>query len=442
MLRVLLSMARAGMALAMPIYHPKRPGTILLRAGVKLDDVSIAKLREMRIRDVWVRYPKLEFMEEYINPAVLEATQQLARQTADALDRAAASQHAKLEFPAYRDAILALLDHLAQHPRCVVFLNELADADAPLLRHASNVCLISILMGVKLDFYLVRERVRLSSLVARDVSSLGVGAMLADIGMLRLDEQTLRRWNLTRDENDKAWQKHTELGARMVRGQIEPSAAAVVLHHHQKFDGSGFPPTNSRDGHATAPVGSDIHVFARIVGAADLFARLRHPAHAPLSSEEDAPSVPAVRALGRMLEHPCRYWVDPIVMRALFSVVPPYPPGTLVRLSDGARAVVVDWTTDDPCRPTVYTLGEDDDPRFAGRDGEKIDLTMRPGLTIVEADGEPVGDDNFSPSRPGEFDLSEVSITMAAHADPDAPPLPKRKKPRRPGKAEESGDGQ
>lgn len=425
MLRVLLSQAEPGMILGLPLYHPLRPGTILLRAGVALDGHTINRLREMRLREVWIRYPSLDFIAEYVNPGVIGAAQEVAEKISTAFDQILADAAAKLSFFSYRDAIGALLEKFAEVPKAALLLHEIVGSDMPFLRHAVNTCLVSVLMGIKLDFYLVRERTRMRSVIARDVSNLGVGAMLHDVGMMRLEPAVLYRWNTNRDESDPAWREHVNLGYRMVRGEIEPSSAAAIQHHHQHFDGSGFPTTTEAHGAHTAPMGSDIHVFARIVAAADLLDRLRHPAHAPLSDERSAPSIPTVRALRLMQQRPYWAWLDPIVFRALISVVPPYPPGTVVRLNDGRRAVVSDWTPEDPCRPTVHTL-----PPGLEKP-ERVDLKALPGLRIVEADGFDVSRDNFYPSYKGHFDLTPAALGMSQSPAPDGP-LKVRRRPRPP----------
>src|SRR6185295_8212451 len=102
-----------------------------------------------------------------------------------------------------------------------VFVTELVGGDRPFVRHAGNVCVLSILMGLKLEFYLIRERVKLSPSAARDISGLGVGAMFHDIGMTRLDAQTLARWNETQDETDPVWQQHASIGFDLVKKDID-----------------------------------------------------------------------------------------------------------------------------------------------------------------------------------------------------------------------------
>lgn len=406
MLRVGLAQAKPGMTLALPVYHPLQHDTTLLKVGVSLDDHTIARLQEIGIAEVWITYPGVEFIRGYITPSVIEAQATMTHHVRQVLDMVAADQHARLEYTEYRAAISSLWTELAANPRAMLFIQEMVTRDQPALRHAANVCMMSLLMGLKLESYLVVERSRLTVGVARDVTDLGVGAMMHDAGMLRLDGGTLRRWNETGDESDPAWREHVRLGYEMVQGTVGPAAAAAVLHHHQKFDGSGFPRRRLLDETEEAVSGSDIHVFARIIAAADMFDRQRHPEHSPGGELVQRPSMPVVRALKQLRHGPARGWIDPMVFKALLSVVPAYAPGTIVRLSNGRTGVVADWFPEDPCRPDVQELG-DVTREFdgSGREGERFVLRDDPGLIVVEAEGRIVADDNFYPATPREFDL-------------------------------------
>lgn len=428
MLRVSLVQAKPGMTLALPVFHPKRHDTVLLNSGFRLDARTIERLRELALREVWVRYPGMDFVAEYISPAVIEAHAQLTWQIGQAFDTVSRSAQTSLDYAAYRRAVSGLLEKLLENPRSAVFIQELADRDRPMLRHGSSVCMISLLMGLKLMDYLICERTRLSANYARDVSNLGVGAMLHDIGMLRLDPGVVAKWKATYDEDDPAWRNHVLVGYEMVREHVAPTAAAAVLHHHQRYDGSGFP---ARRGHDRGQAGSEIHIFARIIATADLFDRLRY---APLDRDgPDAPPLPTVRALRTLREKPYRDWIDPMVFRALLTVVPAYAPGTQVMLSNGERAVVAEWFCDDPCRPTVVTIG-DPTKDFDAPPGEakRYQLRNEPDLVIVESEGQDVRDDNFFPQTPGEFDLNLAGKGLFNRALGDEFTRPGPEEPARP----------
>ncbi len=398
MLRLPVSQARAGMVLAMPVTLPHRPGLVLLRAGATLDESIILRLAQMHIGALWIRYPGLEDLCRYVNPGVLDSYDHLTTEVSVALDAAMTGSTARLDYASYKSAVVSVLEHLADNPSANVFLAELAGGDRPLVRHCANVCVLSLLMGLKLDFYLLRERSRLRSQQAKDLSGLGVGAMFHDVGMTRLPDYALARWNREHDEQDPDWRDHVRLGHEMLKDHVDPTAAAVVLHHHQHFDGSGFPASTDFSGAIHTPAGSDIHIFARICAVADIFDRLHHPAHAPGSSEAESPSIPAVRALRMMREKPWCDRIDPIVFRALLAVAPPFAPGSVVGLSDGRRAAVVSINTADPCRPVVEIV----DPmtsssRKRRQRTERIDLS-KGGISIARAQGHDVGEDLFFPA--------------------------------------------
>ncbi|MEL7088437.1 MAG: hypothetical protein AAGL98_08375, partial [Planctomycetota bacterium] len=135
-----------------------------------------------------------------------------------------------------------------------------------------------------------------------------------------------------------------------------------------------------------------IHIYARIVAVADQFDRLRRPMNLP--------EQPTVAVLSAMLSSLMRKRFDPVVLAALVEVVPPYAPGSQLKLSDGRLAVCVDHNVSDPCRPVVQTIPDLSTLGQAGdevADGETIDLSHEPpALFVAECDGQPVTEFNFT----------------------------------------------
>jgi HD-GYP domain-containing protein (c-di-GMP phosphodiesterase class II) len=416
MLRVSIHEAAEGMRLAMPVYHPRRGGPVLLKAGVTLDQRLISRLREIELREIWIHYPGMSFLGRYASPAVMQARAELSHLVLEALDAVAINAMARLDFAAYKRAIVSLVEQLLSAPTAAYYVEELATPDTPHGRHANSVCFLSVLMGLKLGDYLIAERSRLHASHARDVTSLGVGAMLHDVGMLRLPPEALRKWNREHDQSDPHWQRHVKLGFDMVRQGVDPSAAAVVLHHHQAFDGSGFPRRKLLGGGSTPLEGQDVHVFARIVAVADHFDNLRDSGDAPGADSVTQVRRPTVAALRELVLGEAGKRHDPMVIRALLACVPAYAPGSVVTLSDGSRAVVCNWCHDDPCRPRVLPIdgldrainAPDQPPAVFGGDEEPdglIDLASKPDLTIVKAEGFDVSRENFLIPVSSDFDL-------------------------------------
>lgn len=68
----------------------------------------------------------------------------------------------------------------------------------------------------------------------RRLQRLHFAALLHDIGMLKIERSLLT--------NAKACEKHPQIGARMLeRIRLWENVAPIVLHHHEWFDGTGYP---------------------------------------------------------------------------------------------------------------------------------------------------------------------------------------------------------
>jgi HD-GYP domain-containing protein (c-di-GMP phosphodiesterase class II) len=96
-----------------------------------------------------------------------------------------------------------------------------------------------------------------------DLDALALGGPLHDIGKLTIgDEILLKPGRLDADEL-RTIRGHPTAGARMIRGvRALRAALPCVLHHHERWDGGGYP-----DGLA----GTAIPRAARILAVADAF---------------------------------------------------------------------------------------------------------------------------------------------------------------------------
>ena len=381
------------MCLAADVLHPQR-GNVLLKWGYTLDRNIIRKLQDLEIHEVWVQYPGTDEIREFISPAIHHKRGEVVTMLAGLLGRVQklpdGSPHIKLRYDDYTQVLRELVEAIVSDTTASSYILEMGGTPGSQLRHSAEVCFISILLGLKLQAYLINQRRRLPAHEARGVGCLALGAMLHDLGYMLLDEKVKKRYEQTGDQTDAAWQKHVRGGYDMVSGTIRPAAAGVVLQHHQHFDGSGFPLSEDELGFKRGLRGEEIHVFARIVAVADRFDHLLHPS--------DGPSPPRVRVLRQMLSASEAVKFDPVVMAALPLVVPAYAPGSILRLSNGEKAVVVRWHPAAPCRPLVQPLPDDvlENPRQIHEEAAPAyDLRERLDLTIVEQDGQDVSKDNF-----------------------------------------------
>lgn len=407
MLRISTHRAMPGMTLALPVLHPHRPGHTLLKPNARLDDFAIKALTELGIHQMWIQYPQTEFLLRYANPNLIHAQGRLAGRLGECFDRINGDVHASFEFGDYFGAVRGLMEAILENHDAAIFLGDLLDAPGPLMMHSTNVCFMSLLMGLKLDSYLVTERARIDPRRAQNVENLGIGALFHDVGVMRLKPDARERWFRTHDESEPEFRKHVHFGFDLVRGKLPATASAAVLHHHQRLDGSGFPARPRLQGPERPLAGAEIHIFARIVAVAELFERLRNPpipAPGAVGRRDHRP-VPTVRALRGVLDQVRAKRLDSVVFKALCSCVPAFAPGTFVTLSDGRHCVVTGWTAHQPCRPIVCPVSGFDVDQGDLKLGDPIDLSARKDLRIVQSDGIDVQAFLFEPLSAGEFDL-------------------------------------
>ena len=110
-----------------------------------------------------------------------------------------------------------------------------------------------------------RHAVRIArglSLPADEVRRIRTAAELHDVGKLETPREILHNPSRLSDEEYELIKRHASRGAEMLDGITDPRIVAMVRHHHERMDGSGYP-----DGRA----GDDIPLGARIIAVADTY---------------------------------------------------------------------------------------------------------------------------------------------------------------------------
>lgn len=101
-----------------------------------------------------------------------------------------------------------------------------------------------------------------------DLMALEQGARLHDIGKLGIPDGILMKPGPLTEAEWQSMQKHPEIGRQIVAHiDFLASALPVIQHHHEHYDGSGYP-----DGLR----GADIPLLARIFGVVDAFDAQTH----------------------------------------------------------------------------------------------------------------------------------------------------------------------
>ena len=375
MLIVPIEQAEPGMKLAITVTHPDNPAQELLRRNFIVDNAVLDRMRAIGVTSLFVDYPGLEDLDRHLAPYLSPERQVLYQQVKTSLADFQRSASPTADFTDYYTATRDFISALLQNGRNPIFLDEMSvSLGADGVRHSMAVAHLALVMGIRLERYLIDQRSRLSAATAREVINLGVAATLHDVGKTRLPESLRQICGLTppADKAQRAeWESHPRLSYEMVHDHIEVTAAAAVLNHHQHFDGSGFPPRELNDGQRVIQEGQRIHIYARILLAADLYDHL--------TRADDGKTRRTNIEILHLMRTRFGAWLDPEIVSILPAVIPPFPPGTRVTLSDGRLAIVTTPNADNPYRPIVKTL--DADARTLT--DQAISLARTPELSIT-----------------------------------------------------------
>src|SRR5215210_1740919 len=147
------------------------------------------------------------------------------------------------------------------------------------------------------------------SLSGEQMEALTSGALLHDVGKIGISDRILQKsGRLTEDEYAEI-KRHPTLGVSILTPVRELAPAlAVVKHHHERFDGKGYP-----DGLR----GEEIPLIARIVSVADAFDSM-------VRARPYGYGISRKAALGEIEENSGTQF-DPRIVRALLEVV--FAPG-------------------------------------------------------------------------------------------------------------------
>ncbi|MBN1152693.1 MAG: HD-GYP domain-containing protein, partial [Dehalococcoidia bacterium] len=222
--------------------------------------------------------------------------------------------------------VSALLDTLFKDPAAVLGLTAIRTHDDYTLGHSLNVCILSISLGASLG------------LDMDSLKSLGLSALLYDLGKVRIPEDILNKEGpLTADE----WQivkSHTTEGADLLKRiqLVDQMPMVVAYEHHQRHDLQGYPKPATPQ---------EQHLFSKIVALCDAYDAMT--TRRPFRREIRPDKALAVLMQGRSKAY------DPSVTKALVAMLGIYPMGAVVTLDDSSTAVVYRINNDDLLRPRV-----------------------------------------------------------------------------------------
>jgi len=215
---------------------------------------------------------------------------------------------------------------VSRNPSALISLARLKTADDYTYMHSVAVCAMMVALAKQLGLDEAQTR------------AAGQAGLLHDLGKALMPMDVLNKPGKLTDAEFTIIKSHPEAGHKLLLGgsNVDPVVLDVVLHHHEKTDGSGYP-----EGYK----GDEISLYAKMGAVCDVYDAIT--SNRPYKAGWD----PA-ESLRKMAEWTQGHF-QPNVFQAFVKSIGIYPVGSLVRLSSGRIGVVMDQTGKSLTTPMV-----------------------------------------------------------------------------------------
>ena len=235
----------------------------------------------------------------------------------------------KLNVVKLRKSVEPVVDSISSNPDACLWVARLKQHDKYTYQHSLGAAIWSVSVGRHLG------------LQRQDLRSLAMGCMLMDVGKLRLDPVLLQADRELTIEEMAQVASHVDHGMEILEecGIINQDVIDIVAHHHERYDGSGYPNGMAHE---------QIPPFACIAGIVDTY-------DAITSNRSYAPPVSPTEAI-KLLYNLRDQDFQAELVESFIQAIGIYPAGTLVELSSGEVGVVVAEYRTRRLRPKIMLL--------------------------------------------------------------------------------------
>lgn len=352
MRKICISQIKDGQILAKPIYDAS--GRLLLSKGTKLKPGYKMRLTNIGLFSVFIddEFSKDIEMDEILSEQTREETKAILKNEFNKF----ISKQSYSSKEIY-NVVNNILDIILSREEVMINICDIKSKDKYLYEHSINVCVLSLILGISLNYSDNRLR------------ELAVGALLHDIGKLLTPKdvvEKLRNGSLSKEEFE-IFKSHTIDGYEIINQKEDISyiSKAIILMHHEHCDGTGFP---------LGLTDEQLHETVKIVSICDTFDNL-------VSDFSGYTKMEVYKALEYLIAMSETIF-DKNLVEAFVKNIAAYPSGTIVKLSTGDSAIVLKQNSSLPLRPVVNIIFDKNNSKLDTP--ITIDLSQENTIFIVD----------------------------------------------------------
>lgn len=228
-----------------------------------------------------------------------------------------------------KNAVAECVESVLHSPDAMLWLSQLRNKDEYTAQHSLNVSILSIVLG------------RHINLSVADLNKVGLCGMMHDVGKLLIPPEILHKSMPLDEEETRTMKTHTRLGYNLLKSSdnMSASAATVALTHHEQLDGRGYPRRMQESG---------ISHFTKIVSIANTYDGLTNDK----GYKKGKTHLEATHILTNL----AGTHFDPVLVVKFIESIGVYPPGSLVEMTNGCVAMVIEVHENVKLRPKIIII--------------------------------------------------------------------------------------
>ena len=252
------------------------------------------------------------------------------------------------------DTANKIIDDIISQSDIAVNIMDLKAKDEKIFGHSVNVCALSVLAGIKMGYNMLR------------LKDIAIGALLHDIGKLLIPKEILNKDSELTPEEKDIYEEHPKKGYELIcnHGSISSFSKVIVLLHHEKCDGSGYPKGLKKD---------EIHEYARLVAISNDFETM-------ISENNNSKKMFAYEAVEYLVGMGQSLY-DGNIVNEFIKNISVYPNGSGVVLNNGQKGIIKRQNKGLPTRPVVRVVYDESGKRL--KQMKEIDLVSETTIFIT-----------------------------------------------------------
>jgi len=282
------------------------------------------------------------------------------------------------------EIVSSCVESMLRHPDAMIWMSRIKHESEYTAEHCLNVCILAIAFGRHLHFD------------EADLQMLGLCGLLHDVGKMRTPKVILNKRGALTEEEFTVMKQHTIDGHKLLKedGGASTLPIDVVLNHHERPDGKGYP---------RGLKAGEISEYARIIAIVDAY-------DAITSDRCYSKAVSPVDAQKEIYQNRGKQFDEEYAL-AFMQAIGPYPPGTIVELRNGMVGLVLSGQRKFRHLPTVVILRNEEKQVI---DEKTVDLYLTDSGQL---------DKGFLIRRTlpdGSFDIKLEDFKIKLNGDPEA----------------------